>query len=81
MTLAGAVVGLSCIMSLSGDLPDKLGIVNSPARGAAVLLVLIPLATVLFCAVLGALLAEIEGVRCGMRWELNRSCAPLGVRG
>ena len=47
----------------SGELPDQLGIVNSPGRGAFVILVLIPIAMIVFCTILGVLLAEIEGVR------------------
>ena len=61
ITAAGAVIGLSGMLSLASDLPDVLGIVNSPLRGLGAMLVLIPVGTTLACAAFGGLFAFFEG--------------------
>jgi hypothetical protein len=82
VTCAGAVVGLSALMSLSSDLPNKLGIIDSPKRGAFAIFIIIPAVVILFSFILGALFAWGEGwaVRSGFEFIIQTVCglaAPL----
>ena len=61
LTISSGIVGLSCIMSLASDLPGRLGVVDSPGRGAIAILAVVPAMVLVFCAALGALFAGLEG--------------------
>jgi len=48
-------------MSLSGTLPQQLGIVDSPLRGLLTIFVLIPVVVLVFCGLVGTFMAWFEG--------------------
>ena len=61
MAVSSAIVGVSSLFSLSSDLPQKLGIIDSPSRGVLALFVFVPFGVCVFCVIIGGLLALMEG--------------------
>ena len=61
MVVSSAIVGVSSLFSLSSDLPQKLGIIDSPSRGVLALFLIVPFGVCVFCVIIGGLLALMEG--------------------
>jgi hypothetical protein len=60
VTLKAVVIGLSALGSLSSDLPEKLGVVDSVWRGIFAILIIIPLMILAASIPLGFMLAALE---------------------
>ena len=75
LTLAGGVVGLASIMSLSSELPEMLN-VNDWRNALATLFVFIPVVVLVFCFLTGALFALLEGwpLRDGFEYIVQTVC-------
>jgi hypothetical protein len=73
VTLRSLVIGLSALMSLSSNLPEQLGVVDSVPRGIVAVGVVIPLLVVACCVPLGAAFAALEGwdVRTGFEFIVS----------
>ena len=75
LTLAGGVVGLASIMSLSSELPEMLN-VNDRKNALVTLFVFIPVVVLVFCFLTGALFAAAEGwpLRDGFEYIVQTVC-------
>ena len=76
LTLAGGVVGLAAIMSLSVDFPRELHVNDSVRNAVCTLLVFIPVLVLAFCVVCGGLFAASEGwdFRSGFEYITQTVC-------
>ena len=72
-TLSGAIIGLAALMSLASVLPEKLDIVHNARRGMLTIFLVIPIAVIVFCFIVGSLLAVVEGwpVRAGFEFLIT----------
>ena len=61
ITIAACVIGFSALLSLSSNLPDKLGVIDSAGLGALAIFVTVPLFAAIFAAVVGYPLSIVEG--------------------